>query len=325
VGSFGKVFVATYKQTILPERRDEIFNLVVKRVGGISDDYFSGRRKSLDPSLGMLEDQLIALNHRHLIKVFAIVDGNKIVMPRAPFGPLDEYLRQSGQDLNCHNLVYVSSQVASGMAALEKAAIVHGRLKARNVLVNEISRCKKWIHVKISDFGIPYSQSEPIPPRLPWASPEEIKCIVSSAKETFNTSDGVTDENNNNNIEEESKDKNENAKQPSFTPTLSSDCWAFGIVLHEVFTMGQRPYNGLNLVSLCRWVPEGHRMSQAFNVPNGVYNLMVKCWHPAMLKRPPMAYLDRTLNRKYKEITPDFQCKNCLDKSVIGGHNARNV
>ena len=54
------------------------------------------------------------------------------------------------------------------------------------------------------------------------------------------------------------------------SPTSSSDCWSFGIVLHEIFTFAKTPYNGLSNVTLKKWLPQGYRMRQDIRIPDKV-------------------------------------------------------
>jgi len=291
-GSIGSVFLAIYRQKKigagLPE---DVFNLVIKRIGTRDVDFFAENRKSLDPTLTNWEEKIKKLKHPHLIKVFAIIGGNKVVMERAPFGSLIDLLQDGASQsrMNSHHLTYVAYQAASGMAYLEKNAFVHGRLSARNILVNEVSRCKRWIHIKLTDFGIPIDTEESRGSRLPWTSPEE---MMSSFSSTSSSS--------------------------------SSDCWSFGVVLHEIFTFGKTPYNGLNNVTLKKWVPQGYRMLQSPLVPDKIYAMMLECWHPAALQRPSFHVLETRLWNKIKELTPDFLCGKCGDKSLAGGIATRN-
>jgi len=307
-GSIGSAFVAHYRQQ-RPFRssleggvfEQDVFNLVVKRIGEKSQDFFEDGRKSLDPTVAAFEEKITRLKHIHLVKVYSIVGGNKIVMERVANGNLLDFLHQDSvkRRMNCHNLLYVGFQTASAMTYLEKNAVVHRRLTARNILVGEISKCRRWIHVKITDYGIPYETAKSIQSLIPWMSPEELTSdAIASTTATILSS--------------------------SSSSSSSSDCWSFGVVLHEIFTFGEAPYNGLNTVTLRKWIPQGYRMLQHPLVPTKIYSMMLECWHPAALQRPAFRQLELRLWRAFKEVAPDFLCHNCAGKDVVAGLETRN-
>ena len=150
-----------------------------------------------------------------------------------------------------------SHSIAQGMAYLAKMKIMHGDLAARNIMVGE-----NYI-AKISDFGlskvIPYYNEDYKKTQrklIPWAW---------VATEYLKTGDF----------------------------NIKSDVWSYGVVLWEIFTVGDKPY-GINpdfedkkMKILC-----GERLplpGLADLIPHGrdVYEkVMLPCWNDEARQRP---------------------------------------
>ena len=123
-------------------------------------------------------------------------------------GALLNYLRDHPESasLTIIDLIDMASQIASGMAYLEKVKLVHRDLAARNCLVGENRT------VKVADFGLARILEEDyyiaqFGTKFPikWTAPEA-------------------------------------ANKGKFTS--KSDVWSFGILLYELFTKGDAPYIG---------------------------------------------------------------------------------
>ncbi len=88
-----------------------------------------------------------------------------------------------------------------------------------------------------------------------------------------------------------------------------SDCWSYGILLWEIFTLGNKPYPG-NFVNIkkhsnsiingticfalgmqageefCRRLCDGYRMEKPSYAPSSVYQIMLDCWKEESTERP---------------------------------------
>lgn len=144
------------------------------------------------------------------------------------------------------------------MSYLEERRVVHRDLAARNVLVGDDLTCK------VADFGLArllkddvYSPSSGSKIPVKWTAPEAANYRVFSQK---------------------------------------SDVWSFGILLYEVFTYGQCPYEGMTNHETLQQISRGYRLPRPAVCPAEVYMLMVECWKGSPEERPTFATLREKLN-----------------------------
>jgi serine/threonine protein kinase len=125
-------------------------------------------------------------------------------------GSLNSWLPENGHKLLLPaptKLVHMLHQVALGCQALARSGIVHRDLAARNVLVDD------RLHVKVSDYGLSrevdedknyYRLATSRPMPLRWTAPEAVEYL---------------------------------------TWTSAADCYSFGVVVFEVFSFGEFPFD----------------------------------------------------------------------------------
>jgi serine/threonine protein kinase len=189
---------------------------------------------------------MVKLKHKFVVEIFGIIDVGKmtaIVMEYMKLGALDAYLRENKADYidDKNELLDWCEDVARAMAWLEKSSYFHGDLAARNVLLRRDGEDKI---AKISDFGLasytigaPVDITKNIPFR--WCAPEVIK--------------------------------------GGSKMCLQSDIWAFGVLLWEVFALGELPY-GLMTNQYIAEVIDVERLQKPRKCPEEVYKLMMDCW-----------------------------------------------
>uniref|UniRef100_H0WZA0 Tyrosine-protein kinase n=1 Tax=Otolemur garnettii TaxID=30611 RepID=H0WZA0_OTOGA len=205
---------------------------------------------------------LKSLRHEQLIQLHAVCSAREpvyIVTELMHKGSLQAFLGSpEGQALSLTLLLRFACQVAEGMSYLEQQRIVHRDLAGRNVLVDNVLACK------VADFGLArllkddiYSPSSGSKIPIKWTAPEAASYWVFSQK---------------------------------------SDAWSFGVLLYEVFTYGQCPYEGMTNRETLQQVMRGYRLPRPAACPREVYALMLDCWRASPDERPTFTALQEKLH-----------------------------
>uniref|UniRef100_A0A3P8U7H3 receptor protein-tyrosine kinase n=1 Tax=Amphiprion percula TaxID=161767 RepID=A0A3P8U7H3_AMPPE len=176
--------------------------------------------------------------------------------------------------LDAEDLLSFSYQVAKGMDYITSKNCIHRDLAARNILLTH-GRV-----AKICDFGLARDITTDASyvlrgnARLPvkWMSPESIfDCVY----------------------------------------TFESDVWSYGILLWEIFSLGNSPYPGMQVGSaFYRMIQEGHRMNRPEFAPIEMYDMMLCCWNHDPLKRPSFRKLVERTELLLSENTKNVSSRN---------------
>ncbi|XP_041661047.1 tyrosine-protein kinase SRK2 [Cheilinus undulatus] len=211
---------------------------------------------SMDPEDFLREAQIMKrLRHPKLIQLYAVCTMEEpiyIITELMKNGSLLEYLQKDkGATLKLSDQIEMAAQVAAGMAYLELQNYIHRDLAARNVLVGENNICK------VADFGLArvfmkesesvYEAKEGAKFPVKWTAPEAM---------------------------------NENKF------TIKSDVWSFGILLYEIMTFGQMPYQAMTNMQVMNRVIQGYRMPCPPGCPKLIHELMMDCWKENAQDRP---------------------------------------
>lgn len=176
----------------------------------------------------------------------------------------------SDDDGNSHvldhsDMMYIATQIASGMEYLAGHHFVHRDIAARNILVGDN------LTIKISDFGLSrdvYSsdyyrvQGKSLLP-VRWMPPESIL-------------------------------------YGKFTS--ESDVWSFGVALWEVYSYGLQPYYGYSNQEVIEMIRARQILPCPDDCPSRIYSLMVECWHEMPLRRPNFKEIHQKLRQWKNEI-----------------------
>lgn len=183
-----------------------------------------------------------------------------LVSPFLKNGSLVDYLRQFRDSLPDCTLYNMMLQVARGMDYLHSQGILHGDLKASNVLVDDRRRCV------ISDFGQSELKSEAY--RLSGAKPPH-GTLRWQAPELLTGSNRITTE---------------------------MDVYAFGVCCVEILSYGRLPWLNLDDSIVRDNVLAGRRPDIPSNNAQLV-SLIKRCWSPDRFTRPRFSRIVDELRR----------------------------
>uniref|UniRef100_A0A3Q3K1Z3 Tyrosine-protein kinase receptor n=1 Tax=Monopterus albus TaxID=43700 RepID=A0A3Q3K1Z3_MONAL len=268
-GSFGMVYEGIAKDIVKGEAETHV---AVKTVN---------ESASLRERIEFLNEASVmkAFNCHHVVRLLGVVSKGQpslVVMELMTHGDLKSFLRSLRPDAennpgrpppNLKEMIQMAAEIADGIAYLNAKKFVHRDLAARNCMVAHD------LTVKIGDFGMTRDIYETDYYRkggkglLPvrWMAPESLK-------------DGVF--------------------------TAHSDCWSFGVVLWEISTLAEQPYQGLSNEQVLKFVMDGGSLERPDNCADRLHNLMQMCWQYNPKMRPTFQEI---IERLREDLHPSFQ------------------
>ncbi|XP_062338372.1 insulin receptor-like [Osmerus eperlanus] len=268
-GSFGMVYEGIAKDIVKGEGESHV---AVKTVN---------ESASLRERIEFLNEASVmkAFTCHHVVRLMGVVSKGQptlVVMELMTHGDLKSYLRCLRPDSENNpgrppptlkEMIQMAAEIADGMAYLNAKKFVHRDLAARNCMVAQD------LTVKIGDFGMTRDIYETDYYRkggkglLPvrWMAPESLK-------------DGVF--------------------------TAHSDCWSFGVVLWEISTLAEQPYQGLSNEQVLKFVMDGGYLDRPDNCADRLHNLMQMCWQYNPKMRPMFQEIIEMLR---EDLHPSFQ------------------
>ena len=293
-GAFGRVFMAKVPGLVPSE---EYTMAAVKVL----------REEATDDMLNDFEREatlMAEFDHSNVVKLLGVCALGKpmcLLVEYMGLGDLNSFLRSLGpanyvvrlphsedtfmdhpKKLTEADLVNLARQIASGMAYLSSRNFVHRDLASRNCLVN--SR----LVVKISDFGM-------------------------SQRVTSNSNYYRAD------IEKD-------ALPIRWMPleailfgrfTTSSDVWAFGVLLWEIFSYALQPYYGLSHEQVINYLKDGNVLTAPESCSPSIYALMKTCWQTDPTARPSFSALEFSLEDLYQTLVGEDLNQDTTTSSII--------
>ncbi|CAC5371428.1 Tyrosine-protein kinase receptor Tie-1,Mast/stem cell growth factor receptor-related protein Kit,Platelet-derived growth factor receptor alpha,Vascular endothelial growth factor receptor 2,Mast/stem cell growth factor receptor kita,Vascular endothelial growth factor receptor 1,Vascular endothelial growth factor receptor 3 [Mytilus coruscus] len=198
------------------------------------------------------------------------VRGPMMILEYCSKGVLKQFLEAIKSNMSIdieEKLFRMVFGICQGMDFLASKQVVHRRLAARNILLNSI------LEPKITGFGPDpsYDEGEDNPgnERIPikWVAPE---CM----------------------------------KSTQYANELS-DVWSFGIVMWEIFSLGETPYPGLQSREVPGKLKKGYKMTKPELCDDAFYAVMLKCWHYDPKKRSGFEQLKEQMNNMFTEAPGD--------------------
>ncbi|CAL4063735.1 unnamed protein product, partial [Meganyctiphanes norvegica] len=86
--------------------------------------------------------------------------------------------------------------------------------------------------------------------------------------------------------------------------TCKSDMWSFGVLLYEVITFGNFPFQGMSNNQVLEHVCKGHTIALPSGVKSQLSRLLHSCWALNPDDRPPFSQLVDQLSMNPRLITP---------------------
>ncbi|XP_075929150.1 insulin-like growth factor 1 receptor isoform X2 [Petromyzon marinus] len=271
-GSFGMVYEGMARGVIKDETETRV---AVKTVN---------EGASLRERIEFLNEASVmkSFSCHHVVRLLGVVSQGQptlVVMELMTHGDLKSYLRSLRPDAENNpgkppptlkKIVQMAGEIADGMAYLNAKKYVHRDLAARNCMVAEDYT------VKIGDFGMTRDIYETDYYRkggkglLPvrWMAPESLK-------------DGVF--------------------------TTHSDVWSFGVVLWEISTLAEQPYQGMSNEQVLKFVMDGGLLERPENCEDRLFELMSLCWQYNPKMRPNfvdfISILKDELDASFREMS----------------------
>lgn len=263
-GEFGEVFLAKAKGI---EDNDAEVLVLVKSL--------QTRDEQLQLDFRREFEMFGKLNHSNVVRLLGLcreAEPHYMVLEYVDLGDLKQFLRISRtkdeklkpQPISTKQKISFCCQVALGMEHLSNSRFVHKDLATRNCLVSAQRQVKvSSLSLSKDVYNIEYYHYHQAWIPLRWMPPEAV-------------------------LEDEFSTK--------------SDVWSFGVVMWEIFTLGEMPYSKLADKEVLTGLQSGKmKLPHPEGCPSKLYKVMQRCWAPSPKDRPSFSEIANMLGESPSE------------------------
>ncbi|KAK0409255.1 hypothetical protein QR680_004435 [Steinernema hermaphroditum] len=280
-GNFCQVFKGVY------ERKGEQGLQVAVKVCHDSNGRTPSERKCQKDAKDQMMHEAKIMSyyaHENVIQFYGLACSHlpiMIVMEFCPGGSLESHLRRMKKDIEVGERVLYCLEAAKGMRYLHEQNCLHRDLAARNCLISS-----KGI-VKIADFGLSKivgelnevdSGAQQIPVR--WMAPEMLQ------------------------------------RNPSMT--MKSDVWSYGVLVYEIFNLGEKPWPDEPAKKVATIIRRGQMMDPPALAPQQIQQLMLRIWKLEPEQRPSFRDIVDCLVDFSKKQAPPPSPEKCSTNRIPG-------
>ncbi|PFX20561.1 Inactive tyrosine-protein kinase 7 [Stylophora pistillata] len=205
-------------------------------------------------------EALCSLQHSNVVTLLGVCKEEEpfyMIFESLEKGDLKQFLLScydNGRStLNSNQKLAICGQVATGMNYLSSQNFVHKDLAARNCMVGKDMQVKiGFLSFSYDLYNKEYYRFNNVQIPLRWMPPEAI-------------------------FDDDFSEK--------------SDVWSFGVLVWEIYTLGQLPYHDRSNEEVLKCVKDDLRLPKPDNCPDTVLEVLEKCWEGNPLARPTFAEL----------------------------------
>ncbi|MEQ2251654.1 Inactive tyrosine-protein kinase 7 [Ilyodon furcidens] len=256
-------------QTITTLGKGEFGEVLLSKAKGIEENEaesvvlvksLQSRDEQLQSDFRREAEMFAKLSHPNVVRLLGLcreADPHYMILEYYDLGDLKQFLKISkskddkvkSQPISTKTKVSICAQVARGMEHLSNHRFVHKDLAARNCLISSQRR------IKVSSLSLSKDvyNSEYYHYRQAWI-PLRWLPTESVFEDDYST---------------------------------KSDVWAFGVLMWEVFSLGEMPHSKLSDDDVLEGLKMGKlKLPAPDGCPSKIYKLMVRCWAPGLKERP---------------------------------------